>query len=305
MSLLIKRLYQASISVASALILFFGILIPTGSHAEDILSRITQSKTITLSYQTDVFPYSYVESNKPQGYSIDICHKLIKMIQQELKLPELHIKWVPVTTATQFITIKNKSIDMGCIPTIYTPERQKNVTFSEPYFFSATRFVSRMEDDITDIEELNGHTVIVKSGTVFVRHIQEANAQHQLSLNIDLGTDNIKAFSDLESGRTPVIISSDVLLLAQIALSGHPQTFRISVDSLSPRLPVAMPIQKGNPKFTALINTSMKRLLRSADFTTIYNRWFLQPIMPEGITLNLPLSPELQQIISSEDLYTY
>lgn len=305
MSLLINKLYQASMSAAAALLFSLGMLIPSSGHAEDILSRIIQSKTITLSYQTDVFPYSYFENNKPQGYSIDICHKLIGMIKQELKLPELRIKWVPVTTATQFITIKNKSIDMGCIPTIYTAERQKIVTFSEPYFFSATRFVSRMEDDITDIEELNGHTVIVKSGTVFVRHIQEANAQHQLSLNIDLGTDNMKAFTELESGRTPVIVSSDVLLLAQIALSGHPQAFRISADSLSPRLPVAMPMQKGNPKFTALINTSMKHLLRSSDFTTIYNRWFLQPIMPEGITLNLPLSPELKQIISSSDPYAY
>jgi glutamate/aspartate transport system substrate-binding protein len=305
MSLLINRLYQASFSLAAALILFLGMVIPSGSHAEDILSRIAQSKTITLSYQTDVFPYSYFENNQPQGYSIDICHKLIDMIQQELKLPELHIKWVPVTTATQFLTVKNKSIDMGCTPTFYTVERQKVVTFSEPYFFSATRFVSRTEDDITDIEQLNGHTVIVKSGTVFVRHLQQANVQHQLSLNIDLGNNNVKAFSELESGRTPVIVSSDVLLLAQIALSGHPQAFRISAQTLSPRLPIAMPIQKGNPKFTALINTSMKRLLQSPDFMTIYNRWFMQPIMPGGVTLNLPLSPELKKRISSQTPYAY
>ncbi|MEW7315275.1 amino acid ABC transporter substrate-binding protein [Buttiauxella gaviniae] len=305
MPFIATHLYQSFFSLAVTLLLSIGLLAPATSKADDLLSRIAQTHTLTLSYQTDVFPFSYYEDNKPQGYSIDICHKLVDMIKEELHLPALKVKWVPVSTATQFLTIKNKSIDMGCIPTIDTAERQKTVTFSLPYFFSATRFVSRKEDDISGIEELNGHTVMVKSGTVFVKHIQAANTQHQLSLNIDLGTDNIKAFSDLESGKTPAIVSSDVLILALMKLSGHPQAFVMSEDSLSPRLPIAMPMQKNNPAFTDLINHSMSRLIHSQDFIAIYNKWFLQPIMPEGITLNMPLSPELQQSISSATLYAY
>lgn len=305
MTLFINHWYQTLFSLSAALLLSIGMLTPSTSRADEVLSRLAQTKTITLSYQTDVFPYSYVEDKQPRGYSIDICKQLIDMLKQQLSLPGLHIKWVPVSTATQFLTIKNKSVDMGCIPTIYTPERQKIVTFSEPYFFSATRYVSRKEDDISDITQLNGHTVIVKSGTVFVRHLQEANSQHQLSLNIDLGTDNIKAFSELENGGTPAIVSSDVLLLAQIALSGHPEEFVISKDSLSPRLPIAFPMQKGNAAFIGLINGSLKQLMQSADFIKIYNKWFMQPIMPEGITLNLPLPPELENSISSAAFYSY
>lgn len=305
MQLIAIHLYQHLLALVTTVLLSIGLLTPSVSRASDLISDIVQTKSITLSYQIDVFPFSYVEDSKPQGYSIDICYKLIDMLKQELHLPTLKIKWVPVSTATQFLTIKNKTIDMGCIPTIYTAERQKMVTFSEPYFFSATRFVSRKEDDISDLNELNGHTVMVKSGTVFVKHIQQANAEHQLALNIDLGTDNIKAFSDLESGKAPALVSSDVLLLAQIALSGHPQAFSMSEDSLSPRLPIGMPMQKNNAEFTRLINRAMKRLMLSKEFIPIYNKWFLQPIMPEGITLNLPLSPELRQSVSSEKLYSY
>ncbi|OAT32750.1 periplasmic binding component of a glutamate/aspartate transporter [Buttiauxella brennerae ATCC 51605] len=297
--------YPPLFSMVAVFLVAFSLLAPTTSRADDLLSSIVQTKTITLSYQKDVFPFSYFEDNKPQGYSIDICHRLVDLLKQELHLSTLKIKWVPVTTATQFLTIKNKSIGMGCIPTIGTVERQKIVTFSEPYFFSDTRFVSRKEDDISDINQLNGHTVMVKSGTVFVKHIQQANIQHQLSLNIDLGTDNMTAFSELESGKLPAIVSSDVLILAQMALSGHPQAFSMSDDALSPRLPIAIPMQKGNPEFTELVNHSLKQLMQSKEFSALYSKWFLQPIMPEGITLNLPLSPELQQSIASAKHYSY
>lgn len=301
----VSHLNYSLASLALILTLSFSLLASSASRADELVSSIEKTSAITLSYETDVFPFSYVADNKPHGYSIDICYKLVDMIRQELHLPLLKINWVPVTTATQFLTIKNKTIDMGCIPTIYTAERQQTVTFSEPYFFSATRFVSRKEDDISGITELNGHTVMVKSGTVFVRHIQDANALYQLSLNIDLDTDNVKAFSELESGRTPAIISSEVLLLGQIALSANPEAFTLSDDLLSPRLPIGMPMQKGNPQFAELINHAMKRLMLSTEFITIYNKWFMQPIMPEGITLNLPLSPELQQSTLSKQFYSY
>lgn len=302
MQFITTHLYRALFSLA---VVSVGLLAPSDSRADDLLSRIAQTRTITLSYQTDVFPFSYVEGNKPRGFSIEICNRLVDMLKQELQIPALKINWEPVTTATQFLTIENKTIDMGCIPTVCTAERQKIVTFSEPYFFSATRYVSRKEDRISDINELNGHTVMVKSGTVFVRHIQQANSEHQLSLNIDLGTDNTKAFSELESGQTPAIVSSDVLLLGQIALSGHPQAFAISADTLSPRLPIGLPMQKESTDFTDLINHSMKRLMLSKEFANIYNKWFFASIQPQGITLNWPMSPELKQSLSSTALYSY
>lgn len=305
MRFITTHLYKTLFPLAVAILLSTGLLAPSNSRADDLLTRIAQTRTITLSYLADVFPFSYVEGNKPRGFSIEICNRLVDMLKQELQLPTLKIKWVPVAAATQFLTLENKTIDMGCIPTVYTAERQKIVTFSEPYFFSATRYVSRKEDRISDINELNGHTVLVKSGTVFVRHIQQANSEHQLSLNIDLGTDNIKAFSALESGQTPAIVSSDVLLLGQIALSGHPQAFAISADTLSPRLPIGMPMQKDNDDFAGLINHSMKRLLLSKEFIDIYNKWFFEPIIPQGITLNWPMSPELKQSLTSTALYSY
>ena len=74
---------------------------------------------------------------------------------------------------------------------------------------------------------------------------------------------------------------------------------------LSPRLPIGMPMQKDNADFTDLINHSMKRLMLSKEFANIYNKWFFEPIMPQGITLNWPMPPELKQSLSSTALYSY
>ena len=113
MQFITTHLYRTLCSLAVTMLISVGLLTPSDSRADDLLSRIVQTRTITLSYQTDVFPFSYVEGHKPQGFSIEICNRLVDMLKQELQIPALKINWVPVTTATQFLTIENKTIDMG------------------------------------------------------------------------------------------------------------------------------------------------------------------------------------------------
>ena len=62
------------------------------------LKKVADSGTLTIGYRENSLPFSYTGSDgKPAGYSIDLCQEIAVAVQQELKLANLAVKWVPVT----------------------------------------------------------------------------------------------------------------------------------------------------------------------------------------------------------------
>src|SRR5204863_8553405 len=62
------------------------------------LDRIKASKTVTLGYRESSTPFSFAgPDGKPLGYSIDFCDRVVTDLRRDLQLPDLAVKWVPVT----------------------------------------------------------------------------------------------------------------------------------------------------------------------------------------------------------------
>ena len=54
-------------------------------------------------------------------------------------------------------------------------------------------------------------------------------------------------------------------------------------------------LRKDDPKFQALVNKVIGDMMKSGQFERLYNKWFTQPIPPNNINVNMPMSPELKQ----------
>lgn len=122
-------MHSNSLFFSAALIvisLFFFMSPPClahGTHSKKTLERIAETKTITLGYQDDAFPFSYIESQQPAGYSIDICNKVVEALKVKLRIKDLKVRWVKSSTASQFVLIKNHVTDIMCIPAFYSELR--------------------------------------------------------------------------------------------------------------------------------------------------------------------------------------
>ena len=57
-------------------------------------------------------------------------------------------------------------------------------------------------------------------------------------------------------------------------------------------------MRKDDPAFKKAVDTAVANLMRSGDINQIYNKWFMQPIPPKGITLNVPMSDQLKAVIA-------
>ena len=66
------------------------------------LKNIKDTGAITLGFRDSSIPFSYLDDNqKPIGFAMDICYKIVDAVKKELKLDKLEVKLNPVTSATR------------------------------------------------------------------------------------------------------------------------------------------------------------------------------------------------------------
>lgn len=264
------------------------------------LEQIASKQTITLGYQDDAFPFSWQNGNAPAGYSIDICNSIVRALKTKLQLKNLKVKWVLANSASQFVLIKNHMADIMCIPAFYSQSRHSISEFSLPFYFSSTRFVMRKNESNDNLAELSGHSVLVKSGTIYVEQLQKVNAANDLNINIHLNTNNITAFNELKNGEYSALISSTVLLKGMIAQTPTPEDYALSDIALSAPLPAGLLLPLHDKEFKEFVDSTLSSLITSNDFTALYNKWFQSPIPPKAINLNIPMSDNLKALMSAK-----
>src|SRR5436853_1376273 len=114
------------------------------AHAERLtgtLKKVKETGAITIGYRDSSIPFSYLDDNqKPIGFAIDICYKIVDAVKKELKLDKLEVKLNPVTSSTRIPLLANDTIDLECGSTTNNPDRLKQVWFTNTHFLTATRF---------------------------------------------------------------------------------------------------------------------------------------------------------------------
>src|SRR6202048_2754059 len=142
---------------------------PTGT-----LKKIKDTGTITLAHRESSVPFSYYDDKQQVvGYAMDLCYKIVDGVKSNLKLAKLDAKLNPVTSATRIPLMANGTIDLECGSTTNNLERQKQVSFTITHFVTANRFVSKKANNLKNVEDLKGKTVVSTSGTTNIKQITE------------------------------------------------------------------------------------------------------------------------------------
>ena len=124
---------------------FTAALCASSAQAEDLtgtLKNIKETGAITLGFRDSSIPFSYLDdSQKPVGYAMDICYKVVEAVKKELKLDKLEVKLNPVSSSARIPLMANGTIDLECGSTTNNADRLKQVAFTNTHFLTATRFV--------------------------------------------------------------------------------------------------------------------------------------------------------------------
>jgi glutamate/aspartate transport system substrate-binding protein len=263
------------------------------------LKKIKDSGIIALGHRESSIPFSYYDDKQQVvGYSQDIAARIVDAVKQELKLPSLQVKLVPVTSQNRIPLVQNGTVDIECGSTTNNLERQKQVAFSNTIFIVRTRMLTRKNSGIQDFPDLANKNAVVTAGTTSERLLRKLNEEKKLGIKITSAKDHGESFLILESGRAAAFMLDDVLLSGEVAKSRKPGDWIVTGAPQS-REAYGCSMRKDDKPFKALVDRTIGALETSGEILPTYEKWLQKPIPPKGLNLNFPISDEMKALFKN------
>jgi glutamate/aspartate transport system substrate-binding protein len=286
--------------LAVALALIALVALPAAAQElTGTLKKIKDTGTITIGHRDSSIPFSYYDENqKPVGYAMDICYKIVDAVKKKLNMPNLKVALNPVTSATRIPLMANGTIDLECGSTTNNAERKQQVDFGMTYFVVKYRYVTKASSGMDKMADMKGKTMVSTAGTTDIKALNELNTAQNYGMNILSAKDHAEAFLMVETGRAAAFLMDDILLYGLVANSKNPKEFHISSESLGVE-PYSLMLRKDDPQFKKVVDDTMTQLYKSGEIEKIYHKWFESPIPPKGINLNFPISDSLKKVFQN------
>ena len=266
-----------------------------GAMADDVdssfvLKRIKERGTINMGHREASVPFSYIGKNgKPEGYSIDLCYKIIDRIKEVTGKKNLKIKYVPVTSQTRIALMANGTIDLECGSTTNNLTRQKQVEYMPITFITGTQIASKKGSGITEIEDLDGKVIALPLGSTNEKAVKRIAKEKGLNIKYVMAKDHPQGWLSLQSGRADAYATDSVILYGLISKSKKPEDYQVTGRFLSYD-PYGIMVPYNDSTYRRLGNVVLADMMRSGEILKIYDKWF----NPGPTGINMPISSKLK-----------
>jgi glutamate/aspartate transport system substrate-binding protein len=268
--------------------LAFSALIGLTAHA-DTLSKVKDSGVVTMGVRDSSGALSFtLGDGKYAGYHVEICQRILSNLEKAVGR-KLEVKYQSVTSQNRIPLVQNGTVDIECGSTTNNLARQKDVAFVVTTYVEEVRIAARANSGISSITQLNGKNVATTTGTTSVQLLRKHERANGVDFKEVFGKDHAESFLLLESGRADAFVMDAQILAGNIATSKSPADFRIVGEVLNVE-PIAIMVRKDDAAFKKLADDTVRDLVKSAELTKMYDKWFVQPIPPKNTRVGLPAS---------------
>ena len=269
--------------------------------AEDLsgtLLKVKESGTLTLGYRESSVPFSYLDAEgKPVGYAFEVCRAVGESVKKRLNMPDLKIRYQPVTSANRIPLIQNGTVDIECGSTTNSLVRQRQAAFGISYFGIQVSAAVNKNSGIRSFKDLDGKNVTVTAGTTSVALLKAYEKKERIRTRLLMTKDFAESMQLVANGRADAFILDDVLLAGQIANLSNPDDFMILDASLS-KEPYGPMFRKDDPQFKALVDETILEMIRSGRLAELYKTWFEKPIPPKNVNLAFPMNQTTKDLFA-------
>ena len=278
--------------------LFFVAAAASAQEPTGTLAKIKRTGQVVLGVRDGSIPFSYLDDKQQyQGYSVDLCLKVVEHLKTQLAMPGLKVAYNPVTSANRIPLMANGTIDLECGSTTNNAERQQQVAFAPTMFVISSRLLAKKSANIQTVEDMKGRVLVATAGTTTLKQMTIMNNERKLGMKILIGKDHPESFLMLETGRAEAEANDDILLAAQVATSKAPVDFSVSKEAMSVE-PYGIMMRKNDMPFKKSVDEALRKVYQSDEIQRIYKKWFMSPIPPRGVNLNFPMPATLKAVLA-------
>ncbi|PWG00040.1 transporter substrate-binding domain-containing protein [Levilactobacillus bambusae] len=262
-----KRLRFLNLLVALGALLL--VLSSCGSQPlsqRNVLKTDQKEKTITWGVKGDTRLFGLLDTkdNQIKGFEVDLATALTKQMLGK----DAHAKFIQVTSSTRMPMLKNGNIDAIIATMTNTPERRKQVDFSNTYFYAGQSLLVKKGSRIKNIHDLNKYhgTVLGVVGSDSVENVKKAAPDARV-LQM---TDYAQAMTSLKAGQGEALTTDNGILYGMsVQNPGYVVTGGSFVSE-----PYGIAMDKGQGDFKAEVNRALSELRKNGEYDRLVHKWF-------------------------------
>lgn len=209
-------------------------------------------------------PLNFKKDGKLTGFDVEIGNEIAKRMGLEAN---------PVTNPWETIIqgLKAKKYDAIIGSMTATPERDKQIDFTNPYYLSGAQiFVAEDNADILSKEDLAGKTIgVIQSSTW-------KDMADELSDDVKGYPSDVNALQDLALGRLDAVITDKIVGFTaknEKGLAIKPIGDLLNEDRIS------VGVNEGNTELVEKINEAIQSMIDDGTYEEISMKWFNENIM--------------------------
>ncbi|AOG32024.1 glutamine ABC transporter substrate-binding protein [Lactiplantibacillus plantarum] len=233
---------------------------------QDVLTNDKASKTITWGVKADtkLFGLMDVKDNQIKGFDADIATALTKRVLGK----NATAKFVQVTSQTRIPLLKNGNIDAIIATMTITPEREKQVDFTNSYFDAGQSLLVKKGSAIKSVKDLNksGTKVLGVTGANSVENIKKAAPKAKV---LEL-SDYAQAMTALKSGQGVALTTDNGILYG---MASQNPGYEVVGDTFT-KEPYGIAVNKGQEPLKKALNKALKEIEADGTYNRILKKWF-------------------------------
>lgn len=229
---------------------------------QDILGTVLDRGRVICGSRTDLLGFGYLDENgRNVGFDIDLCRAVAAALFND---PEA-VEFVPLTAAERGPALQTGEVDILSRNLTWTSSRDAQWgNFTIVMFYDGQGMMVRKDSGFTTLEDLDGATVCVTTGTTTELNLADNFRDRGLSFEAVTFEDTAAVYSAYEDGRCDAATSDKSQLAAVREGFANPDDHFI-MDVTMSKEPLTPAVPTGDDKWFDVVKTVFYVLINAEE----------------------------------------
>jgi len=228
-----------------------------------------QAADLKVSISAEPYPpfFEKQADGKWKGFEVDLANKVCAEMKTQCKIVE--VAWDGLIPA-----LKSKKIDVIFSSMSITPEREKVIAFTVPYYFTEAEFVAaKTFKGATTVDALKGKILGVQSSTT---HADFAKKYYEKTSKVKYYNTQDELNADMIAGRVDIMLLDALPAVDFLATKG---AAALEGKGYAPKDPLFGPgvgagMRKEDKELKLKMDEAIKKLYANGEFDALQKKYF-------------------------------